>query len=155
MPPQKELEWPKGLDEAAARDMAWRPLKPPIAKHSATLKRSAISKQAETAAERLDEYATRSLPVKVRVVLQKAAAQCGLNVVCLLRHSRRKHIVSARRWAMHALLDLGFSQAEIGKIFRINHTTVMYHARRPVDQRLKKFAAIQRSTEEFPCDEWV
>lgn len=63
---------------------------------------------------------------RVDEIVRRTAISYGLSVEDLLGRSRSKMIVRARKEAMKAVYELGFSYPEVGRFFGRDHTTVMY-----------------------------
>ena len=67
-------------------------------------------------------------PTALRAV-QEAAAKYDLAWEDLLVPLKRRELVLARRAAMVALREQGWTQPRIARVFGVDHTTVLYHLR--------------------------
>ncbi len=59
-------------------------------------------------------------------IIRRTAACYGLSAADLLGRARTKMIARARKEAMTAIYEFGFSYPEVGRMFGRDHTTVIY-----------------------------
>jgi len=71
-----------------------------------------------------------SFPVAVQLLLHRIAAEYGTSVPALRRPNRSWNRVRARSAAMSIMRhELGMTYSDIGRVFFMHHTTVIYHLR--------------------------
>jgi hypothetical protein len=72
------------------------------------------------------------LPPRIRNVIQAHATDHHTTVEEILSSSQMKHTSMARRHACHSLKRMGFSEPEIGRFLRKDHSTVHYALTQPL-----------------------
>ena len=99
----------------------------------------------------------KRLPPRVSMALEISAENFWVTVGMILGPSRSHNVVMARRQAIHALHNMGFSEPEIGRFIQKHHTSVHYHLHHPVPdlQRPQQKQLDQMSAEETEAAVWA
>lgn len=69
---------------------------------------------------------SRTLSARLRKDLEAIASLHGMTLSFLQQPCRRSHIVAARRDCYAYLREQGWSYPEIGGVFNVDHTTVLW-----------------------------
>ncbi|WP_167882923.1 helix-turn-helix domain-containing protein [Leptospira langatensis] len=74
---------------------------------------------------------------QVSKIIGDAAHNHGLSIIDLLKKGRYPEVVVARREAFLALLEIKLSKSQIGRIFNMEHTSVLYSIRRSKEELIR------------------